>query len=211
MSTETRERRSFRVREPVQLDYEILSEREFREGALRRSARLGHARGLRSRLLDIDARLAERLYLLRASSAAVAECLTLMNEKIDAVIAQLPEVRDQTSALASREPQLIELGADGMIFGTERALAPGTHVALRLLLPPNNRYIETFATVLRDVPAPDPEDERHAHGAAVEFAGLETAQREVIIQHLFNREAEALRARRLQEAAEGNEFVSAET
>ncbi len=210
MSTETK-RRSFRVRESVQLDYEILSEREFREGAVRRSARLGHLRGLRSRLLDIDARLAERLYLLRASSAAVAECLTLMNEKIDAVIARLPEVRDQTAALASREPQVTELGADGMILGTERALAPGTHLALRLLLPPNNRYIETFATVLRDVPAPDPEDQRHPHGAAVEFSGLETAQREVIIQHLFNREAEALRARRLQETPEGDEFVSVET
>lgn len=201
MSHEAQERRSFRVTESVQLDYEVMSEREFREGPLRRSARLGHVRGLRSVLLDLDARLAERLYVLRTASASVAECLSLLNEKIDAVVARLPEVRDQTAALASREPQLCELGADGMIFGTERVLAPGTRLALRLLLPPNNRYIEMFATVLRAVPPPDPEDARHAHGAATEFHGLEPAQREVIIQHLFNSEAEALRARRLHDTA----------
>jgi hypothetical protein len=195
--SEQQKRRSFRLSEKVHLEYEIISEREYDEGRALRNARLGGTRGLQSMLLDIDARLSERLYVLRASAGPAAECLALLNDKLDAVIAHLPELRQQRAALAAREPQACELSADGMTFGTTERVTPGTRLAVRFLLTPGHRYIETFATALRETPPPEP-DEGHTHGVAVEFHGLEPSQREVIIRHLFSREAETLRARRQQ-------------
>lgn len=190
-------RRSFRLSEKLHLEFEVISEREFAEGRVLRNERLGRTRGMQSTLLDIDTRLAEKLYLLRSSAGQVAECLALLNQKLDAVIRHLPELRQQRAALAAREPQLCELGADGMTFATPERLGAGSRLALRFLLMPGHRYIETFATVLREIPPPEPAG-RLRYGVAVEFHGLEPAQREVIIQHLFNREAETLRARRQQ-------------
>ncbi len=197
---ESRQRRSLRMHERLHLEYEVISEREYEEGCALRNTRLGGIRGLQSTLLDLDTRLAERLYVLRSASSQVAECLGLLNEKIDAVIGHMPEVRQHKATLAARPPELCQLGADGMTFGTAEHLAPGTRVALRFLLVPGHRYIETFATAVREVPPPDP-DSGHPYGIAVEFHGLETSQREVIIQHLLTHEAETLRARRREAGA----------
>lgn len=190
-------RRSFRILESVHLICETISDREFHEGLERRKIRRGVNEGLRSMILDLDARLTERLYVLQAESRAAAECIGLLNEKLSAVIEQLPVMRKSKTALAERQPQLCELGADGMLFGTEAPIATGTRLALRLLLMPGNRYIETFCTVTRQIPPPDGEDERYPCGVAVEFLGMPSSQKEIIIQHLFNREAESLRTRRL--------------
>ena len=201
MNDEREKRRSFRVAEWLHLHYEVISDREFHEGRTRRNARLGGVDGLCSTLLDLDARLAEKLYLLRASSSTAAECISILNDKVTAVIERLPELRQKKASLAEREPQQCELGADGMSFGTELAFEPGQRLAIRFLLGATHRYIETFGTVVRQVPPPDPEDTRHPCGVVVEFHGLEAPQREVIIHHLFSREAETLRKRRLRDEA----------
>ncbi len=196
MNDEREKRRSFRVTEYVHLEYAGISDREFHEGRARRNARLGGVDGLCSTLLDLDARLAEQLYLLRATSSTAAECISLLDSKLTAIVERMPEVRQQKTSLAAREPQRCELGADGMSFGTTEEIEPGRHLAIRFLLGATHRYIETFGTVVRQIPPPDPEDQRHSHGVVVEFHGLEPPQREVIIHHLFCREAETLRARR---------------
>ncbi len=197
MNDEREKRRSFRVTEWLHLDYAVISDREFHEGRARRNARLGGVSGLCSTLLDLDAQLAEKLYLLRASSSTAAECISILNDKLTAVVERLPELRQQKTSLAEREPLQCELGADGISFGTGEAIEPGQRLAIRFLLGASHRYIETFGTVVRQVPPPDPEDARHSCGVVVEFHGLEAPQREVIIHHLFSREAETLRERRL--------------
>lgn len=198
MASERENRRSFRMFETVHLDYEVISDREFHEGRARRKIRLGTADGLRSTILDLDARLAERLYLLRAESSVTAECISLLNEKLSILVDHIPEVRESKSSLARRDPQLCELGADGMLFGTDKEIAPGIRLALRFLLSSSHRYIETFCIVVREAPPPDPDDQRHPFAIVVAFVDMEPSQKEVIIQHLFNRESETLRARRQQ-------------
>lgn len=198
MTSERENRRSFRMFESIHLSYEAISDREFHEGRARRKIRLGSNHGLRSMILDLDTRLAERLYLLRAESSAAAECISLLNEKLSILVDQIPEVRKSKSALARREPQICELGADGMLFGTDKEIAPGTRLALRFLLSSSHRYIETFCTVVREAPPPDPDDTMHPFGTVVAFLDMESSQKEIIIQHLFNRESENLRARRQQ-------------
>ena len=194
-NTETR--RSFRILETVYLKYDVISDQEFSEGIDRRKLKLGQSEGFRSTILDLDTRLDQKLYRLRAESSVLAQCLSLLSEKIDAVIQQLPEIRESKSSLAKSDPRLCELSADGMVFPTQQSFDPGTKLALRLLLESDNLYLETFARVVRIVVPPGELTAQRPFGLAVEFHGLKPAEKEVLIQHLFSRESETLRQRRL--------------
>jgi hypothetical protein len=198
MTSGKENRRSFRIFESIHLSYEIISDREFHEGLERRKIRLGINDGVSSRVLDLDARLSERLYILRAESPVTADCISLLNEKLSVVIDQLPEMRKAKSSLTRTEPQICEIGADGMLFGTDTDMPPGTRLALRFLLRSNNRYVETFSQVQRHAEPPEEDGGRFAFGVAVEFLGMQPSQKEIIIQHLFSRECETLRLRKRQ-------------
>ena len=196
-------RRSFRVAERVYLKYEVISDREFHEGLDHRKLRKGVSDGLRSKILDLDARFEEKLYVLRTESGRLAECMSILNEKLNAVIEQLPDLRQSKASLARSEPLTCDIGADGMAFPADKHLEDGTKVALRFLLESDNRYIETFARVVRNIDPPGDFDASRPFGIAVEFDGMKPAQKEMLIQHLFNRESETLRMRRLElDAAE---------
>ena len=190
-------RRSFRIEETVYLKYEVISDREFHEGLERRKLRLGVNDGLRSVLLDLDTRLNQKLYPLRAEGDRFAECLAILNDKVNAVIQQLPEMREAQQGLARSKPMTCEIGADGMAFPSEKNYDVGTKLALRFLLESDNRYIETFCEVVRQIDSPGGIDVDRPFGIAVEFTGMKSAQKEILIQHLFDRESETLRMRRL--------------
>jgi hypothetical protein len=192
------QRRSLRVMESAYIQYEVISEKEFSEGLERRKLRLGRGQGLHSVLMDLDARLDQKIFLVNTKSKQLAECLSLLNDKLNAVIQHIPETLESNSALAQSQPHTCQIAADGMAFSTEDPLEPGTKLALRFLLESDSRYIETFCEVIRPVhPAIGPSDER-PHGVAVEFRGMKPAQKEILIQHLFSQESETLRMRRLQ-------------
>jgi hypothetical protein len=196
MSSGKQDRRSFRIVESIHLSYDVLSDRDFHEGLERRKIRTGIDEGLSSRILDLDARLTERLYVLRGDSPAAAECISLLNDKLSSIIDQLPEMRQAKASVTKMKPQVCEIGADGMLFGVDRELPVGTRLALRFLLRSNNRYLETFCQVQRKADPPEEDGPSFAHAVAVEFLGMQSSQKEIIIQHLFTRECETLRLRK---------------
>ncbi len=202
MTPEKEQRRSFRVSEAVYLKYEVLSDKEFHEGLDRRKLRLGLDNGANSMLVDIDARLSQAMYLLANESDQVGKCITLINDKLNLVIDQLPSLKKAKSSLAKLPPQTCDVGADGMVFGADQALAEGTKLYIQFLLEADNRYVETFCTVLRRSDPPDA-NSGLKYGIVVEFYGMKTEQREILIQHMFNRESETLRMRRLKMDAMG--------
>lgn len=191
------DRRSFRIKETVYLKYEVITDREFHDGMERRKMRVQGSDGLRSVLLDLDTRLDQKLYLLRSEASPAGECLTILNEKINAVIQQLPEMRESKSTLAKSTPLPCAVGADGLAFPSRKNYDIGTKMSLRFLLESDNRYFETFCQVVRHIDPPGEIDIDRPFGIAVEFHGMKTAQKEVLIQHLFDRESETLRVRRL--------------
>lgn len=197
MSNQQSSRRSFRVTESIYLKYEVISDREFHEGLDRRKVRKGVNDGVRSRILDIDARFSEALYVLNNESERSARCMTLLNDKLNAVIDHLPELRESKASLAKQAPQTSQLGADGIAFATDRPYEPGTKMSLRFLLASDNRYIESFCRVVRQIDDFEHTDEAHPYAVAVEFHDMNAAQKEILIQHLFTRESETLRMRRL--------------
>lgn len=197
MNSDQEKRRSFRVVESVYLIHEIISDREFQQGLERWKMALGTSAGIRSTLLDIDARFQEKLFTLNSDSVELVECLTLLNTKINTFLDQLPELRESRTALAKQDPQLCEVGADGMVFGADKQYPIGSKIALRLLLAADSRYVETFSHVVRHVDAPDDNERDYPYGVAVEFHGMKPAQKDILIRHMFDRESETLRMRRL--------------
>lgn len=199
MNGEEENRRSFRVNESVYLKYEVISDEEFHEGLDHRKIRLGISDGAQAAMLDLDARLSDTMFRLNGDSEALGKCITLLNDKINAVANQLPAFKESRAALAKLPPQVCDVGADGMVFALEQSLEPGTRVFLRFLLTSDSRYVETFCTVLRNVDVPPGNDvSQLPHAVAVEFHQMSPAQKEILIQHMFNRESETLRMRRLQ-------------
>lgn len=197
MSSEQENRRSFRVRDTVYLLYDVISDLDVSQGLDRWKMSHGTGVGIRSKLLDIDARFNEKLFLLKSDSVVLAECLTLLNEKIIALIDELPGMKESKVALSKKEPQSCEIGADGMLFGTDQPFKAETKLLLRFLLSADNRYVETFCRVVRPTDPPDGDEPMMPFGVAVEFIGMKSEQKEILIQHLFDRESETLRMRRL--------------
>lgn len=191
-------RRSFRVSESVYLKYTILTDDEFGDGIEHRNLRNGANDGALSMLVDIDARLSEAMYLLNGEHGALGRCITLLNDKLNIVVNQVPELRESKSSLAKVPPQICDVSADGMVFSSERPLSVGDKLHLQFLLAADNRYVETFCTVARLTEPPNTSDQRLPYGIAVEFINMAKPQREILIQHMFSRESETLRMRRLE-------------
>lgn len=191
-------RRSFRIKEAAYVKYEVLDEKQFKAGLEHRKIALGQDDSSLAALIDIESRLSEACYLLGPDLDQVSRCITLLNDKLNVVIEQLPGLRETKAALVKSTPLNCELSADGMAFPLETPLEPGTKLHLRFLLTSDNRYVETFCHVVRAVNVPAGNDtDTFPHAVAVEFVGMKPAQREILIQHMFNRESETLRMRRL--------------
>ena len=191
-------RRSFRVNESVYLKYDVLSQKEFEQGIEHRKLRLGLSDGAQATLVDIEARLGEAMFLLSAEHAKIGRCMTLLNDKLNIVIDQLPALRETKASLAKSRPQTCDVGADGMVFSSDKALEVDSKLHLQFLLSSDNRYVETFCRVVRVTDSPDDNRDDLPYGIAVEFMNLPPSQREILIQHMFSRESETLRMRRLE-------------
>ena len=198
MTDDQDSRRSFRVSEDVYLKYEILTEDEFAEGLERRKLRRGDNDSAQAALVEVESRLSEAMFLMNGEHNALGRCITLLNDKINIAIEQLPALRENKASLARTPPQCCDVGADGMVFSSERPLSVGDKLHMRFLLSSDNRYVECFAQVVRLTDPPDTHGNNLNYGVAVEFTNVPPAQREILIQHMFNRESETLRMRRLE-------------
>jgi len=190
-------RRSFRINESVYVKYEILSDKEYKQGLEHRKLRLGFDDGAQAKLVDIEARLGEAMFLLNAEYGKIGRCMTLLNDKLNVVVDQLPTLRETKLSLAKTQPQNCDVGADGMIFSSDRQFAVDDKLYIQFLLSTDNRYVETFCRVVRLDDPPDSNRPDLPYGIAVEFLNMPPAQREILIQHMFSRESETLRMRRL--------------
>ena len=191
-------RRSFRISESVYVKYDVLTEKEFSAGIEHRKLRLGLNDGAQASLVDIEARLGEAMFLLSAEHAKVARCMTLLNDKLNVVIEQLPGLRETKTSLAKLPPQTCDVGADGMVFSAAEPVEVDAKLHLQFLLSSDSRFVETFCRVVRITDSPDDSGQDLPYGIAVEFVNLPPSQREILIQHMFSRESETLRMRRLE-------------
>ena len=191
-------RRSFRISESVYIKYEIIDDETVQNGLEHYKLKLGISDGAQAKLVEIEARLSEAMYLLSAEHGKVGKCMTLLNDKLNIMIDQLPSLRETKASLAQSLPQTCDVSADGMIFSSKNPVEVGDKLYIQFLLSTDNRYVESFCRVVRLDDPPDTSRQDFRYGIAVEYLNMPTAQREVLIQHMFSRESETLRMRRLE-------------
>jgi len=191
-------RRSFRISESIYVRYERIDDETVKNGLEHYKLSLGISDGAQAKLVDIEARLSEAMYLLSADYGKVGRCMTLLNDKLNVIIDQLPSLRETKKSLAQSLPQTCDVSADGLIFSSKQPLSVGDKLYIQFLLSSDNRYVESFCKVVRLDDPPDTSGQDLPYGIAVEFIDLSPAQREILIQHMFSRESETLRMRRLE-------------
>ena len=172
-------RRTFRIRESVLLQYQVIDEADFQKGLERWKIRAGAPSGIRSKLLDLDTRLDELLYRVNNDTPAACDAIKLLNKKLNLVLEVLPEFRQSKEALANQRAQICELSADGMAFGSNEILRSQTKLLLRFLLISANRFFETFCHVVRTVDEKDIDACPYSHRIAVAFHGMKVTEREI--------------------------------
>ena len=196
MPSDDDRRQSFRITETAFVNHETIDDETFDKGIARWRLRSAAPTRIRTQLIDIDARLAELVFLAGNESSAIGEVLRLLNDKINIIAHALPEFRDAERRLADKRPRPCQLSSEGMSFGTDEELAKDTKVVLQWLVEPDNRFFESFARVVRTTPMDDRDMGPFGFLTAVKFHGMSPAEREFLIQHLFTRQSEDLRLRR---------------
>ena len=114
MQNDQDRRRSFRVTESAFVSYEIIDEETFASGIAQWRMRSGTPTRARSQLNDLDARLAELVFMAANESSAIGEVLRLLNDKISIVAHALPEFRDAAQRLSHQKAQSCQLSSEGM-------------------------------------------------------------------------------------------------
>ena len=169
------------------------------EREMRRSFRIREQAFIEAReLSDADyAAIQEAFTLLGNAARPVRDCLSALNDKINLLFDEQPERQAAIEALTARDAATCEIGATGIRFDLDRPLAEGAKIFLRVLLTSDRHYLET-AAVVRRTPEPLNEGLPGRYGVAAEFVGFSEAESELLIRHLFQRESESLRMRRLE-------------
>lgn len=198
MTTGKDNRRSFRISESAYVKYELVDEETVKNGLEHYKLSLGVSDGAQAKLVEIEARLSEAMYLLNAENGKVGRCMTLLNDKLNIAIEQMPSLRETKKSLAQTLPQTCDVSADGIVFSSKQPLSVDDRLYIQFMLSSDNRYVESFCRVVRLTDPPDTSSQDFSHGIAVEFLDLPPAQREILIQHMFTRESETLRMRRLE-------------
>jgi c-di-GMP-binding flagellar brake protein YcgR len=191
-------RRSFRISESVYVKYEVVDDATVEDGLEHYKLSQGISDSAQAKLVEIEAKLSEAMYLLNAENGKVGRCMTLLNDKLNIAIEQLPSLRETKQSLAKTPPQTCDVSADGLVFSSKRPLSVDDKLYIQFMLSTDNRYVESFCRVVRLVDSTDTSGQDLPHGIAVEFLNLPPAQREILIQHMFSRESETLRMRRLE-------------
>jgi cation diffusion facilitator CzcD-associated flavoprotein CzcO len=181
-------RRYFRIHDEVSLKHRILTPDEAQ--ALREH--IASPPSARDFLLSqFAASNREMEYLLRKlgdHNTEVVHYLRYLNNKIDDLARTF--CLDGNN-LTSQAKTAVDLSACGIAFMTDTALAQGSPLKLELLLHPSQIYIVTLGTVVRS--------DLNSGGnnrVAVEFETIRDLDRELLIQHVVNRQSELLRAQR---------------
>ena len=178
--------------------YTVVDDIDFRKGLQRWLIRQGRNSSIRTRILDVDARIDEVLLRVGNELPVVREAIQLLNRKIDVALEGLPEIRESMASFADIPAQECELSADGLAFGSDEEIEVGAKLYLAFMLISDSRFFETFGSVIRVHDHDDTSAYPYRYKIVADFQGMQSAEREILIQHLFSAQSAELRLRRTQ-------------
>ncbi|MGF1615529.1 MAG: PilZ domain-containing protein [Gammaproteobacteria bacterium] len=183
-------RRYFRIRDQVALKYQAISEPEYAEG-LRDI--LESPPGLMSlaNTFAVNTRhMAPTLRRIREFHPELCRYLGMVNEKLD-LLARAFSIAE--SDMAGWPTQTVCLSAGGISFEAQTPIGVGTHAKATLVMFPSLVQVIALGKVVRCRPIAQGTVQ---YRIGFEFTQINEADRELIIQHIVQRQLSRLRARR---------------
>lgn len=187
------ERRRFvRIEDQVALKYSVIPKGSLEERVTQlRKAPPSFLR-VASHFAANSRQMTPMLGRIRAQQPELACYLAMVNKKLD-LLARSLSITDHE--LADEPARKVNLSAGGISFCTERELPPKTILELKLFAFPSLLYLVTFGTVRRCARI-DESEQGFCFLVAIEFNFITEEDREMLVQHIVQRELSQLRARR---------------
>ncbi|MCU0767382.1 MAG: PilZ domain-containing protein [Gammaproteobacteria bacterium] len=199
-NAEGNRRRFFRIDDAVRFAYRPLAPDELAAGVARLNEGLGGPYALMASLAAVSQRMSVSLRRIEQKSNDVAQYLKALDRKIDTVARTLLL---QSSDLAARPPEPVNLSAGGLAVPVQTGLPPGTPVEIRLLLLPSLAGILAYGAVVEcTTPAEQGDFPAGSRVMRIDFTHIRDEDRDLLIRHMLRRQGESLRRQRA--AAEGD-------
>jgi|GEM_PF-248522 len=134
---------------------------------------------------------------LEQSHPEAATAIDHLNKKVDTIVMML-ELDSLMMQAAAHRIEQASISASGIAFPVDNQLAPGTYLALDLLLKPSIQHITAMGKVIACDPLPsDATDSSDStYYLRVEFSDMSNKDRESLIQHIVQRQGALLRSLR---------------
>jgi hypothetical protein len=189
--SEAERRRYFRIKDHIALKYRILSEQEYADAVGSVPESRSGLMGLANTFAATTRQMAPSARRIRELHPELCRYLAMVNEKLD-MLARAFAVAE--SDMASWPTQRVCLSAGGIAFDVQAPLLVGARLKVTLVLYPSLVHIVALASVMRCRPSCSGEAKQHV---AIQFTEITEEDRELLIQHIVQRESRRLRARRV--------------
>lgn len=181
-------RRYFRIEDTVCLEYRVLSQGElddclqrFYSGAATRFSQM-------SQLANMSFMLKPQLRRIEKRFPDVADCLQIIDEKIDTVVKLFVE---ESAIFPSHSTRIVSLSAVGISFGVEEALEQDAMVEIKLILFPSYTSVMAYGKVVHVDAAVEFQDKYTVH-PAIDFVHIRESDRELLISHVVSKQYRGL-------------------
>ncbi|GAB1258467.1 PilZ domain-containing protein [Aurantivibrio plasticivorans] len=185
-------RRFFRITDTVGVAYRILEEGE-----------LPNPEDIAPLLAAQDfSKLQQLINSYGKKDPELAIILKLMNAKMTTLINEL-NIEARMTERMSQHLQEVNISACGMGFHTDEQISVGQVLALDMVLYPSDQHVHCFGELVASEPALD----GRGFYTRVNFTGLDEYDRELLIQHIVQRQSLLLRnyKQHLSKPSGGNE------
>lgn len=194
-------RRYFRIKDRVAVKYCLVSEQDYADAVTTMLESRPGLMGVANTFAASTRQIAPTVRRIRELHPELCRYLAMVNEKLD-MLARAFSIAE--SKMADWPTQRVCLSAGGIAFDAQASLAVGTRLKVTLVLFPSLVHIIALGSVVQSRTSAD---EAVNHRIAVEFTDITEEDRELLIQHIVQRESQRLRARRV--AAQAAKAVSA--
>ncbi len=189
----TERRKYFRVQDIALVKYRVIQSDMLEYE--RRSVYLNQVKveNARAALYGLETHLQEVFEKIRRNDPTMVEAMELINRKINLLerVISLENAPLEADDHLEHQPREINLSGGGMAIAAECPLAVGAHLAIDLVLLPDNDPMRIFGKVL---------DSRKGEGGqydiSIVFDEIREEDQDRLVQHVLRRQAEGLRSSR---------------
>jgi len=187
--TESERRRFFRIDDEVGLEYDLISEDEYKNAPQELEQIKQSAFSLSAEFATLNNEYNPTLNGIRNTHPEIAQYLELLNNKIDAISAHFLE--EEIDDL-EENTCMVNLSASGIAFKCEQNLSDNQPLKLRIILLPEKVGVFIYGRVQEKLRSAE---QKKQGIVCVDFEHIRYDDQELMIKHNLNKQMQLLRQR----------------